>query len=237
MENTKILVFGAHPDDIEFGCGGVIARESLNGRQAHFVVCSAGESASYGTPEQRKEETTRAASTLGATVEFLELGGDAHFEIKFEHTVKLAEAIRRMQAHTVLSTSPNENQHPDHARLGQMVRDACRLARYGGLHELKAHPSHSIDRLFYYAVTPDGEPPDIAPIFIDVSSPEVISRWTEAMMAHGSQTSARGYVDLQLNRARVWGLRAGVEYASALYPNEASVFQSLSETGRGARYF
>jgi len=49
-DNNKLLVFGAHPDDIEFGCGGVIARESLSGRKAHFVVCSAGEAAVMDQP-------------------------------------------------------------------------------------------------------------------------------------------------------------------------------------------
>ena len=44
----------------------------------------------------------------------------------------------------VLAPSPVENQHPDHARLGQLVRDAARLARYGGLKELRASPPHAI---------------------------------------------------------------------------------------------
>ena len=48
-----LLAFGAHPDDIEFGCGGVIAGEAATGRRIHFVVCSRGEAASNGTPAQR----------------------------------------------------------------------------------------------------------------------------------------------------------------------------------------
>ena len=50
---TPLLAFGAHPDDIEFGCGGVIAKETRAGRAAHFVICSRGEAASHGTPKQR----------------------------------------------------------------------------------------------------------------------------------------------------------------------------------------
>ena len=45
-KQTTILAFGAHPDDIEFGCGGVIAQATRAGQSAHFVICSRGESAS-----------------------------------------------------------------------------------------------------------------------------------------------------------------------------------------------
>ena len=49
-ERAPLLAFGAHPDDIEFGCGGVVALETRAGRPAHLVVCSRGESATHGTP-------------------------------------------------------------------------------------------------------------------------------------------------------------------------------------------
>src|SRR5687768_3804017 len=72
-----LLAFGAHPDDVEFGCGGVIAAETEAGRAAHLVVCSHGEAATHGTPEQRTAETAAAAAVLRAGHEFLELDGDA----------------------------------------------------------------------------------------------------------------------------------------------------------------
>ncbi len=49
-ELAPLLAFGAHPDDIEFGCGGVIARETRLGRPAHFVVCSRGEAGTTARP-------------------------------------------------------------------------------------------------------------------------------------------------------------------------------------------
>jgi len=236
-ELGRLLAFGAHPDDIEFGGGGIIARETRLGRPAHFVVCSRGEAGSHGTPGQRSAEAKQAAAVLGATLEFIELDGDAQLEVRAVHAIKLAAIIRRRRPEIVLAPSLEENQHPDHPRLGQLVRDACRLARYGGLQELRRQPSHAIGRLFYYAVTPEAEPRGITPVLIDVSAPELISAWTAAMQAHASQTSARRYVELQLARARLMGLRAGVEYAMALFPNEPLVFDSLAQTGRGARRF
>jgi LmbE family N-acetylglucosaminyl deacetylase len=232
-----LLAFGAHPDDIEFGCGGIIAQEIRHGRRAHFVVCSRGEAATHGTPEQREVEANESATLLGATLEFIELDGDAHLEIRVGHAIKLAEIIRRIQPTTVLAPSCVLNQHSDHARLGQLVRDAARLARYGGLKELRGQNAHAIEQLFFYAITPDAEPPDITPILIDISSPETISAWTAAMNAHASQTAARKYVELQMTRARLLGARAGVEYAMALFPNEPLMFDLLTQAGKGARRF
>ncbi len=234
---APLLAFGAHPDDIEFACGGVIARETRAGRKAHFVVCSHGEAGSYGTPKQRIAEAKKSATLLGASIEFLKLDGDAHLEVRAAHAIKLAGIIRRIRPEIVLGPSCVENQHPDHARLGMLVRDASRLARYGGLKELRSKPSHAISQLFYYAVTAEAEPRDITPVLIDVSAPEIISAWTQAMEAHASQTSARNYVELQLTRTRLMGLQAGVGHAIALFPNEPLVFDSLAQTTRSARSF
>jgi N-acetylglucosamine malate deacetylase 1 len=237
LKPAPLLAFGAHPDDIEFGCGGVIARETQSGRPAHFIVCSHGESATHGTPKQRIAETKRAAAILGTTLEFAEFGGDAHFEVRAAHIIKLARFIRRVRPGIVFAPSLVENQHPDHARLGCMVRDAARLARYGGLKELRSLSRHAIDQLYYYAVTPEAEPRDITPVLIDVSATGILKAWTSAMQAHASQTSARNYVEFQLTRARQRGLRAGIGHAIALFPNDPLVLDSLMQVNRGGRSF
>jgi LmbE family N-acetylglucosaminyl deacetylase len=236
-EGGLLLAFGAHPDDIEFGCGGVIARETRAGRAAHFVVCSQGEAGTRGTPSQRRREAAAAAKMLGASLEFVRLDGDAHLEVRAAHAIRLAGIVRRTRPTMILAPSVVDNQHPDHARLGQLVRDSARLARFGGLKELRREPPHAIGQLFYYAVTPEAEPRDITPVLIDVSAPEVIAAWRAAMEAHLSQARVRNYAELQLTRARLRGLRAGVGHAIALYPNDPLVLVSLAAAGRGARRF
>jgi LmbE family N-acetylglucosaminyl deacetylase len=236
-ELTPLVAFGAHPDDIEFGCGGVIAREAQAGRKIHFVICSRGEAGTYGTPKQRTAESKKAASILGATIEFIKLDGDAHLEIRAAHALKLAQILRRTRPGIVLAPSVVENQHPDHWRLGKLIRDAARLARYRGLKELRRLPPHAIDQLFFYAVTPEAEPRDISPVLFDVSAPEIISAWTAAMSAHQSQVKARNYIELQITRARLLGARAGIGHAIALFPNDPLVINSLAQLNHGARRF
>jgi len=236
-ETAPLLAFGAHPDDIEYGCGGVVARETRDGRRAHFVVCSQGEASTHGTPAERVVEAQKAASILGATVEFIRLDGDAHLEIKTVHAMTLAAVIRRVRPAILLAPSLVENQHPDHSRLGFLVRNAARLARYGGVKELRPSPPHPIDQLLYYAVTPEAEPKDLARLLIDISEQGVFDTWVSAMQAHSSQSQTRSYVELQVTRARLNGMRAGIEYAMALFPNDSLILESLAPLSRGARRF
>jgi hypothetical protein len=72
---------------------------------------------------------------------------------------------------------------------------------------------------------------------MDVSTPEILAAWTAAMEAHASQTSARNYVELQLTRARLRGLRAGIGHAIALFPNDPPVLDSFAQLSRSARRF
>ncbi len=231
-ELPKLLAFGAHPDDIEFGCGGVVAKETRAGRKVHFVVCSRGEAATNGTPAQRTAEAKKAAVLLGASLEFIELDGDAHLEAKPAYAIKIARLLRRQRPGVVFAPSLVANQHPDHPRLGELVRDACRLARYGGLKELRGLASHTVSHFFYYAVTTEAEPADLGRLLIDVSDPDILAQWTSAMEAHVSQGRTRNYVELQLTRARLNGLRAGVGHAIALFPNDPPVLDSLGQISR-----
>jgi N-acetylglucosamine malate deacetylase 1 len=236
-ELRPLVAFGAHPDDIEFGCGGVIARETQAGRPVHLVICSRGEAGTNGAPDERAAEAKTSAALLGAAVEFITLDGDAHLEVRTTHALTLAGILRRLRPEIVLAPSLEQNQHPDHYRLGQLVRDASRLARYGGVAELRTQPAHAISQLFFYAITPDAEPAAVQPVLIDISPPEVVAAWTKAMEAHATQLRTRSYVELQLARARLHGLSAGVEYAVPLYPNDPLVFSSLAAMGRAARHF
>jgi hypothetical protein len=77
----------------------------------------------------------------------------------------------------------------------------------------------------------------MTPVLVDVSAPEILAAWTAAMEAHVSQNRGRNYVELQLTRARLHGMRAGVGHAIPLFPNDPLVVGSLAQASRGARRF
>src|SRR5581483_7498865 len=111
---TKILAIGAHPDDIEFGVGGLMIKESEKGSQIKYVICSLGEAGSNGTPEERKKEAEESAKMVGAEIEFLDFGGDCHIADTPENAIKIAEILRKFKPDVVLAPELQRNQHPDH---------------------------------------------------------------------------------------------------------------------------
>ncbi|MCF3649608.1 PIG-L family deacetylase [Synoicihabitans lomoniglobus] len=233
---APLLAIGAHPDDLEFGVGGVLAAEVRKGRAVHMVIGSRGESGTNGTPEQRTLEAEAAAAKLGATIEFIDLGGDANIENTRAGARQIAAIIRRLRPEILLALSIVEDQHPDHVAVGRMTRDAARLARYGGLEQLKPLERHAITHLLYYAVSPDAVPREINPVLYALEDADV-QIWREAMAAHASQMQTRDYGSLQITRASLLGQNIGGRHAIALYPNDPLVIADLGGLGHGGRHF
>ena len=232
----RILAVGAHPDDIEFGCGGILLAEAARGAEITLCVCPRGESGTNGTPDEREAETRKAAQLLGAKLEFLDLGGDCHIEASPARAIAIARQIRATRPNVLLAPVTSPDQHPDHAAVGALCRDAARLARYGGIEELRDSPAHPVDHCYGYAVTPGAEPPsDRVAIRVDISAH--FARWIELMECHQTQLRTRRYVDLQTARARLLGVEAGVEYAQALFLLDDVLIESLTEMPRSVRLF
>ncbi len=228
----NILAIGPHPDDIEFGCAPILIREVRQGNQVHMLVLSRGEAGSAGTPEGREMESRQAAELMGATVEFLDFGGDCHLEYLPENAFRIAAEIRKFKPEIVLAPHPQENQHPDHAAAGKLVRDACRFARYGGLAELKSAPIHRVNNLFFYNITQHLQKPDIV---IDIS--DLVSEWETVMNCHASQVASKGYIELQKTGARLLGVSIGTEYAAGLFVNDPVRLEAISELKLSSRNF
>jgi LmbE family N-acetylglucosaminyl deacetylase len=229
----RILAVGAHPDDVEFGCAPILIQEVRNGNEARILVTSKGEAASAGTPEERAQEARDAARIIGAAIQFLEFGGDCHIEHNAGNAMALALEIRRFKPEVVLAPHLEENQHPDHAALGRIARDAARLARYGGLRDLEELPPHPITSLYYYTITQVFiDPP---PLVVDVSAAR--EAWEAAIRCHHSQMKTRNYLDLVLSRARTLGAAVGVEYATGLWLNDPIRIESLASIPLSSRCF
>lgn len=229
----RLLAIGAHPDDVEFGCAAILINEIRQGNPVKIWVLSKGEAGSNGTPEQREAEARRAAALVGAEIEFADFGGDCHIEFTPANTIRVARQIRADRPDIVLAPHIGENQHPDHARVGRLVRDAARVARYGGLAELQPLPTHAISHLYYYTVTQEfGLCPDI---LIDVSDARDL--WEQAMLCHESQLKSKSYVETRLAATRSLGCQAGVAYAMGLYANDPVLLEGVSSLTRSSRNF
>ena len=235
-EKLRLLAVGAHPDDIEFGCGGILLAEAARGSEIALCVCSRGEAGTNGSPNERETEARRAAELLGATIEFLELGGDCHLEISPANNIAIACQIRRARPNILLAPTSSADQHPDHIVVSQLCRNAARLARYGGLVELGELAPHAIKQHFEYAVTPGAELPN-GSIGVRCDISQHFARWIELMECHQTQLRTRRYVDLQTARARLLGLESGVEYAQGLYSTSNILINNLTEFPASVRLF
>jgi len=233
--SARILAVGAHPDDIEFACGGILLAEAARGSEVFLCVCSRGESGTSGTPDEREAEARRAAEMLGATLQFLDFG-DSQMAASNENALVLARQIRAVKPAVLLSSVTSLDQHPDHAVVGQLCHEAARFARFGGIAELRDCPSHAIAHHFEYAVTPKAEPSrDRLSVRVDISAH--FARWIELMECHRSQLRTRNYVELQTARARLLGQEAGVDHAQALFLRDDLLVQTLAEVPASIRLF
>lgn len=235
MNKKTILVIGAHPDDIEFGCGGILLKEKDAGSRIHLLVCSKGESGTNGSPEERQDESKAAAAKLGASLRFIDCGGDGSIRATRHNAVLIARVIREVKPEILLAPSLVQNQHPDHYAVGQAAREAARLSRYGGLEMLKQYPPHAIESFFWYAITPQAEPDEGTQLIFDVG--RYLTEWEVLMACHQTQMKTRRYLELQVARAKKLGLESGVDYAQSLWSNDPLLIESLSKAPRGVRQF
>lgn len=144
-----VLAIGAHPDDVEFGCGGTLAKWSANGAVVHHLVCTDGSKGTWNPDADiaaliaaRQVEQRNAASALGATGTVSFLGYiDGELEHSRETVDRIALAIRTIKPDVVLSHDPWKRYrlHPDHRNTGLNVCDAIVAAR--DPHFLRHHMS------------------------------------------------------------------------------------------------
>ena len=238
MNTNRILAVGAHPDDVEFGCGGILVKARSEGVELFILILSRGESGSHGSVETRIGESKRSAAIMDAKLAFLDLGGDAHLEYNVPNTIAVARHIRALQPGLVLAPHLDDNQHPDHWKAGKLTRDACRLARYGGFAELNDLDPHAVGGLCFYEISPMSSSSGgrgAESIFIDIS--DCLEPWFEAMNCHASQMQTRNYAEVQQTRARLIGTEAGCEFAMRLIPNDPLLLSTVSDLFRTARRF
>ena len=122
-----ILAIGAHPDDVELGCGATLAKEIKNGKRVGILDLTRGELGTRGSAEIRDKEAAKAAKILGAAVRLnLELA-DGFFENNAESQLEIIKVIRKYQPTMVLCNAVDDR-HIDHGKGSKLASDACFLS-------------------------------------------------------------------------------------------------------------
>lgn len=122
-----ILAFGAHPDDVEIGCGATIAKSIANGLKVGIIDLTRGELGSRGTPEIRAKEAADAAEILGVSIRENLGFADGFFSNDKAHQMRVIEILRKYQPRIVLCNAIDDR-HLDHPKGGELVSNACFLS-------------------------------------------------------------------------------------------------------------
>ena len=142
----NIIAIGAHPDDIEYGCGGTLMRHIKRGDQVTFVVMSRGEKG--GDPEHRVQEAREAARKIGADLKMFEYP-DAEIPQSHEVIDKLEKLIKTLEPRRVYTHSVKDT-HQDHRNVAYASIAAARfvpeiLAYESPSLYLKFNPNYYVD--------------------------------------------------------------------------------------------
>lgn len=182
------LAIGAHPDDVEFGCGATLAKWADAGCAIHHLVCTDGSKGSWDPARDREEliaarraEQVRASLELGGEgrVTFLDFV-DGELGSGRESRSRVAYEIRRVRPDVVLSHDPWKRYrlHPDHRHAGFLATDGIVAARDPHFFPEHGSPSHRPAHLLLW----EADEPDHVETVGDY-----LERKVRALLSHESQ--------------------------------------------------
>ena len=108
-----ILAFGAHPDDVELGCAGTLAKEISLGKKVGIIDLTQGELGTRGSAELRRKEAEEAARILQISVRENLCFADGFFLNDKEHQIEVIKKIRKYRPEIVIC-NPFDDRHIDH---------------------------------------------------------------------------------------------------------------------------
>ena len=196
----RVLAIGAHPDDIELGCGATLLAHHAAGDQVTMLVMTGGENGPLGPEREssRREEQDEAARILGARLRW---GGLIDCQVAPNSaTIGVIETvINEIEAELVYVHAPDDS-HQDHRAVGAATLSAARR----------------LSRVMHYQ---SPSTLTFAPtVFVDVTMH--LSGKLAALNAHASQVEQSAMVepDAVVASARHWGSQARIGYAEAFAP-------------------
>lgn len=218
---VDVLAIGAHPDDVEVGVGGIVAKLTRRNRAVAILDLTEGELASRGSVEERRDEARSAAQILGVCARHnacLPDGGIANVPEQRLAVIRLLRDIRPR----ILIAPMHTDRHPDHDAAHYLVRDANYLAGLARIDTGQA--PYRVPRVYCYRVYVDTTAPAV---IVDVTA--TFETKLAALRAYRSQLfnpeyeGAETYVSSEAfwnaigARAAYWGSRTGCERGEPLY--------------------
>ena len=221
IDKIDILVFGAHPDDVELGCAGTILLQKSLGYNVGVIDLTRGELGTRGSAETRDQEAKKASEALGLT--FRENLGfqDGFFANNQANKIEVIKRIRYYEPDIVLCNA-KQDRHPDHGRAAQLVYEACFLSglekittTWNGMAQRPFRPN-----LLYNYVQYDDVKPDF---IVDVSKfmdqkMSIVNLYTSQFYNPNSKESKtliskKNFLDLVVSRAADLGRFIDADYA------------------------
>lgn len=218
---VDVLAIGAHPDDVELGCGGTIAKLISEGKKVAILDLTEGELGTRGTNETRAIEAKNAAEILGISARENLKMKDGFLVNSEEYQLRIIKAIRTYQPEIVFCNAVDDR-HPDHAKAAKLASDACFLS---GLIKIETEESGKKQekwrpkQVFHYIQWKNLEPDFV----IDISG--FLDKKIESCLAYKTQfydptstepttpISSKSFLDSITYRAQDLGRLAGVEHA------------------------
>lgn len=232
-----ILAFGAHPDDVELGCGGTLAKEISNGKKVGIIDLTAGELGTRGSAEVRTLEANKASKILGLkTRENLNFK-DGFFKNNENHQIKVIQVIRKYQPEIILCNALDDR-HIDHPKASKLVSDSSFLSGLvkidTSLNGEKQQPWRP--KSVYHYIQWKNLSPDFV---VDVSG--FMEKKISAINAYKSQfynpesnepetlISKKNFIDNVINRSADLGRLIGVDYAEGFNTQRLLGVSSLND--------
>ncbi len=225
-----ILAFGAHPDDVELGCGGTLLKHIAAGRTVGIIDITRGELGTRGTAEMRDREAAESAKVLGVAFRNNLGFRDGFFANDEQHQLEVIRHIRLHQPEIVLCNAVNDR-HTDHGMGAALISKSCFLS---GLRKIETQLNNQQQtawrpRAVYHYIQDRYMRPDIV---VDISS--FIDKKTEAVRCFKSQfydpsssepvtpISTKEFMEFVHGRAMEMGRIIGVTYGEG-YVAERSI--------------
>lgn len=199
----NILAIGAHPDDIEYGCGGALVKLSRLGHQVYLLVMTKGEVGARGKGTLRQKEQMRSAKVLRAEKVFWGGYKDTQIPLEKELITRIERTVKAVRP-TFIFVNYSDDTHQDHRAVAQATNTATRYTK---------------NVLFYEVPSTQNFNPTV---FIDIHG--VFNQKLAALEAHASQVAAtkiKGLTILDSARSNAVfrGIQGRVKYAEAFAPS------------------